>query len=353
MPDIRNTPRAIAAALVDGFNALVDDATAIVAGDKPMNSLRGRSALTKIIADLLAVRTPIAATVIDVAALQLRHEHMALVSGAIANGTTAGKLKTAAAITYTIGGTLYTKAITDDLWNLSAEVDTDGTHYRAYWLYLDSSGTASFAAGTDALTSAANAIAALPAITTTKSVIGVYVAGPSTDFNGAGGLAGQGTIYNGFAAPYVLTAAAPAAMTATTSLGIGNGTTAGKLRTNADTEYVIAGTFYRKVPTDNLWDLSAEVDTIAAKYRAYVLYLDASGVATFAASDTDGDDADEAIANLPERSATKAIVGMYVAGPETDFDDAGGLAAQGTITDGATGSISAVVSAEAITLVAP
>uniref|UniRef100_UPI00261DAF36 hypothetical protein n=1 Tax=uncultured Nocardioides sp. TaxID=198441 RepID=UPI00261DAF36 len=31
---------------------------------------------------------------------------------------------------------------------------------------------------------------------------------------------------------------------------------------------------------------------------------------------------------------TKAVVGVFVAAPECDFDDAGGLAAQGTIHDG-------------------
>ena len=119
------------------------------------------------------------------------------ITGAIGNGGTAGYLRTTASVNYKIGQFQYTKASTDDLWNLSAQTDTTAGQYRAYWLYLDSSGTASIGAGSNAST-AALALAALPVVTSTKSVIGVYVAGPSTDFNDAGGLAAQGTIHNGF-----------------------------------------------------------------------------------------------------------------------------------------------------------
>lgn len=119
------------------------------------------------------------------------------ITGAIGNGGTAGHLRTTASVNYKIGQFQYTKASTDDLWNLSAQTDTTAGQYRAYWLYLDASGMASIGAGSNAST-AALALAALPVVTATKSVIGVFVAGPSTDFNGAGGLAAQGTIYNGF-----------------------------------------------------------------------------------------------------------------------------------------------------------
>lgn len=120
-------------------------------------------------------------------------------SGAIADGTTDGKLQTTATVGYTIAGVGYSKAATDDLFNLAAETDTTASQYRAYWLYLDSSGTASIAASSNE-TTAALALANLPALVETKSVIGVYVADPSCDFNGAGGLASQGTIYNGIPA---------------------------------------------------------------------------------------------------------------------------------------------------------
>lgn len=115
---------------------------------------------------------------------------------AIANGTTAGQLKTTADADYRIAGVAYSKAATDDLWDLSGETDTDASSYRAYWLYLDSSGTASVAAGEDA-TSEANALRDLPDLDEAKAIIGVYVAGTSTDFDDAGGLAAQGTIHDG------------------------------------------------------------------------------------------------------------------------------------------------------------
>lgn len=140
----------------------------------------------------------------DVYALLYRREHEALTFGSIGNGGTNGRLRTSAvAVTYRIGGTLYTKASTDDLWNLSGETATGGTAYRAYWLYLDSSGTASIAASTGTTTTADAAIAALPAVTSTKAVIGCYVAAPSTNF--ANALAAQGTIYNGWPTAQTLT----------------------------------------------------------------------------------------------------------------------------------------------------
>ena len=115
---------------------------------------------------------------------------------AIANGTTAGRLKTTIAASYKVDGALYTKGATDDLWNLSAETDTTGAQYRAYWLYIDASGTASIEAGSNAA-SATLARQALPVPSATKSVFGVYTAGLSTNFDAAGGLSGQGTITHG------------------------------------------------------------------------------------------------------------------------------------------------------------
>lgn len=129
-------------------------------------------------------------------------DHAALNSGAIGNGGTAGRLRTTATVNYRVAGSLYSKASTDDLWNLSAETNTTGAQYRAYYLYLDASGTATIEAGSNAATAAA-AIAALPDVAATKAVIGVYVAGLSTDFDAAGGLAAQGTTYNGYASAAV------------------------------------------------------------------------------------------------------------------------------------------------------
>lgn len=117
-------------------------------------------------------------------------------NAAITDGTTAGKAKTVAAASFRIDGKVYSKAITDDLWDLSAQTDTIAAQYRAYALYLDSAGTATIGAGTNS-TSAALALTVLPPFVTSKCIMGVYVAGPSTDFNGVAGLAAQGTFHNG------------------------------------------------------------------------------------------------------------------------------------------------------------
>lgn len=116
----------------------------------------------------------------------------------------------------------------------------------------------------------------------------------------------------------------------TATATIGDGTTAGNLRTNAAVTPKIGGVDQASlISTDDLWDLSAEVDTIAATRRAYFLYSDG----TFDAGvDTIGTDV-EALQQLPAFDEAKSIVGVYVAGPATDFDDAGGLAAQGTISN--------------------
>lgn len=119
--------------------------------------------------------------------------------GGIANGTTAGTLKTVNTVGFRIKGAAYSKAATDDLWDLSGETDTAAGEYRAYWLLLSSAGAASFAASGEQA-SAALALADLPALDGTKSVAGVFVAGPETDFNDAGGLSAQGTIYDGIPA---------------------------------------------------------------------------------------------------------------------------------------------------------
>lgn len=154
---------------------------------------------------LLTFITNVIAMFVDLQAFLTRWQYGCVSTATITNGTTAGKLQaTSNALVYRIGGIGYLKAATDDLWNLAAETDTTSIQYRAYYLYLNASGTASIGAGDNAA-SAALAIAALPAVPTDKSVIGTYVAGPSTDFNGAGGLAAQGTIYNGWPTTLTLT----------------------------------------------------------------------------------------------------------------------------------------------------
>lgn len=112
---------------------------------------------------------------------------------------------------------------------------------------------------------------------------------------------------------------------------IGNGTTAGRLRTNASVTGKIAGVDVTKASTDNLWDLSAEAATGAAAYRAYWLYINAAGAASVAAG-ADAASAAGALAALPAHDEAKCIVGVFVAGPSTNFANA--LAAQGTIHNG-------------------
>lgn len=119
-------------------------------------------------------------------------------SAKLAAGTTAGKIKTVADIDFRIGGRLYTKAATDDLWNLSGETTLGSGVYKAAILYLDASGTATYTL-TAAATSAALALRAVGDLTlggyvSTKSVIGVYVSTAAQNW-ASGGLGG--TYYNG------------------------------------------------------------------------------------------------------------------------------------------------------------
>lgn len=112
----------------------------------------------------------------------------------IANATTNGKLKSQNTTGYRIDGVMYTKAATDNLWDFTGQTTLGASDYKAYRLYLDAAGDPSIEGGTAATTAAA-ALAALPAPSTSKSVIGVFVAGPSTNF--ANALSSQGTIYHG------------------------------------------------------------------------------------------------------------------------------------------------------------
>ncbi len=128
--------------------------------------------------------------------LALLLNYSTLDDAGIGDGTTDGKLKTTATAGYRIGTGVYSKSATDDLWDLTGETDTEAGEYRAYWLLLDSSGTASLSASGEYATEA-DALASLPDLDGTKAVIGVYVADPECDFDGAAGLAAQGTIYDG------------------------------------------------------------------------------------------------------------------------------------------------------------
>ena len=110
-------------------------------------------------------------------------------SAKLAAGTTAGKIKTVAAIDFRIGGRLFTKAATDDLWDFTGETTLGSGVYKAAILYTL----------TAAATSAALALRAVGDLTlggyvSTKSVIGVYVSTAAQNW-ASGGLGG--TYYNG------------------------------------------------------------------------------------------------------------------------------------------------------------
>ena len=119
-------------------------------------------------------------------------------SAKLAAATTAGKIKTVAAIDYRIGGAIYTKAITDNLWDFTGETTLGTGLYKAAVLYLDASGVATYTL-TPTATSAALALRAVGDLTlggyvSTKSVIGVYVSTAAQNW-ASGGLGG--TYYNG------------------------------------------------------------------------------------------------------------------------------------------------------------
>lgn len=117
-------------------------------------------------------------------------------SAGIGDGS-AGFISTTIAADFRVDGALFTLGASADHWDLSAETDTIAAQYRAYALLVDASGVASFESG-DNSTSENAAIDSLAVTVSTKSRIGVYVAGPSTDFNAGGGLAGQGSYFDGW-----------------------------------------------------------------------------------------------------------------------------------------------------------
>ena len=135
----------------------------------------------------------------------------------IANATTAGKLKTQTATGFQVDGAMYSLAVTDNFWTLSALSALTANQYQAIVLYVDASGTASIGAGTvvtNTTSAAAGRLAALavaPALVASKSIVGVFVAGSSgaTDYTAA--LTGQGTLYHGIPAGYGTIAGMPGA----------------------------------------------------------------------------------------------------------------------------------------------
>lgn len=132
-----------------------------------------------------------------------------LTQAAIANGTTAGKLKTVTdPVHFRIDGALYKVAATDDAWALGAIPTLAANTYRAVTLYVDAAGAFTIDTGTivtNTVSAAAGRLAALalcPAIPAGKSIVGVFVGAPSTNF--ANALTGQANVqlYHGIPAGY-------------------------------------------------------------------------------------------------------------------------------------------------------
>uniref|UniRef100_A0A6M3INW5 Uncharacterized protein n=2 Tax=viral metagenome TaxID=1070528 RepID=A0A6M3INW5_9ZZZZ len=260
--------------------------------------------------------------------IRLRKENRILSFPLLADGTTPGKIKTTNITDYSIAGQVYTKAATDDLWDLSAFTpDTGAAEYEAVVLWLDAAGTAT----TSKLALAASEAAALALVDAsivsnpTLCCVGVYVAGLSTDWNGGAGLDSFGTYYNGYPA-----ARTTVAVTAETETLVGDGTTAGKAQLLERIAFTVGGQVVYKAATDDLWDMSGYVDVGAAKFRAVALCLDVSGAAVL----VPGTDQDSAALGFAEVGAlvpaTSTVIAMYVGGNSADWDDAGGLAGQGT-----------------------
>lgn len=292
------------------------------------NGLMARTLDSAQVADLTALRSTVAALVVDMAALKGRR-NKTNTAPVIADATLNGRYKTTATFAFEINGSLFSKGATDPLWDLSALPSLSAGQYQAVYLYLNSAGTGSVAAGTVAGTANA-AIAALPAQDSTKAVIATVVFNPSTNYANAL-TAQQQAMYLGYAVDYTLTATSPAALVSAASFGISNATTNGKLKLGADVDVRIGGAIYRKPATDNLWDLSGQTATGGGQYRAYWLYLNTSLAPSIAAG-TNAANLEAALDALPAQDSSKAVVGVYVAGPNTNFGNA--LAAQGTIYDG-------------------
>lgn len=134
-----------------------------------------------------------------------RQENALLDNGAIIQGATAGKIKTVNAISFKVDGQIYTKAATDDLFDLGALGDVAASVFQAILLCLNAAGTASVVEGAEK-TSLALALADVELkIPESLCVVGLFATdGTACDWNDAGGLDAQGTYYNGLPAAIVL-----------------------------------------------------------------------------------------------------------------------------------------------------
>lgn len=127
----------------------------------------------------------------------------------------------------------------------------------------------------------------------------------------------------------------------TTSPALADGTTAGNVKVGQDFTVSIGGVLTELAASglDDAWDLSGETNTDASSWRAYALLVTSSGADGFVAgadiADTGNAAADtrSAIAAIDEAdiATTHAVVGYFIAGPSTDFDDENGLSNNATV----------------------
>lgn len=124
----------------------------------------------------------------------------------VADGGTAGKIKTTNAISYSLADQLYSKAATDNFWDLSGQTDTIANQYRGYRLMIDASGAASFTATANVVNAVeATAQAAVRALllaladVASKTVVAEVIIGPETDFSMDAILGNTGSVaYQGY-----------------------------------------------------------------------------------------------------------------------------------------------------------
>lgn len=106
-----------------------------------------------------------------------------------------------------------------------------------------------------------------------------------------------------------------------------DGTTAGKIKILGGTEAIpvafrVNGELLSKAPADDFWNLAAQTDTPALEYAAFWLLVSDAGAASIQRATANAASAVAAKAVLladGEPPADKAVFGVFVAGPETDF----------------------------------
>jgi hypothetical protein len=96
----------------------------------------------------------------------------ALNSAAIAIATTPTQVRTGAALSYQVNGTLYTKAATDNFWTLTGPVLADGQS-RKYLLCIDAAGAASVVRSETDLPTAQASKLTFPTVPAGRCVVGV------------------------------------------------------------------------------------------------------------------------------------------------------------------------------------